>query len=179
MKKFLFTCFAFLWVQSFALGQNLLLSGKVTDQQTGEPLPGATVLVKGTTNGIATSLSGDFSLSVPRGNHILVVSFIGYDHREIPVDAQTGDTRWLDIRLNSSSLEMQGVTVTGQAGGHAKALNQQWSAFNIKNIVSADQIGRFPDPNVAEALQRLPGVNIERDQGEGRYVLVRGLSPKF
>ncbi|WP_206433252.1 TonB-dependent receptor plug domain-containing protein [Sphingomonas sp. S-NIH.Pt15_0812] len=55
-----------------------------------------------------------------------------------------------------------------------RALNQQRTADNTVTIVSADAIGRFPDPNIAEALQRAPGVGIERDQGEGRYINVRG-----
>src|SRR5262245_44956918 len=60
-----------------------------------------------------------------------------------------------------------------------RALNQQRTAPNIMNIVSADQIGRFPDPNAAETTQRIPGVSIQRDQGEGRYVIVRGTEPRL
>ena len=56
----------------------------------------------------------------------------------------------------------------------ARALNQQRTADNTITVISADAIGRFPDPNIAEALQRAPGVGIERDQGEGRYINVRG-----
>jgi len=55
-----------------------------------------------------------------------------------------------------------------------RALNQQRTADNTVTIISSDAIGRFPDPNIAEALQRAPGVGIERDQGEGRYINVRG-----
>ena len=63
--------------------------------------------------------------------------------------------------------------------GQAKALNQQKESLNIQNVVSADQIGRFPDPNAAEATQRIPGITIERDQGEGRYVQVRGTEARL
>jgi TonB-dependent receptor len=49
----------------------------------------------------------------------------------------------------------------------------------IKNVVSADQIGRFPDPNAAEAIQRIQGVTLERDQGEGRFVIIRGTEPRL
>ena len=61
----------------------------------------------------------------------------------------------------------------------ARALNQQKTAPNITNVVSADQIGAFPDPNAAEALQRIPGISIQRDQGEGRYVIIRGTEPRL
>ena len=68
------------------------------------------------------------------------------------------------------------VVVTGSiVGGERRALNIQKSADNILNVVAADGIGRLPDRNAAEAVQRAPGVAIERDQGEGRFVAVRGL----
>ncbi len=69
------------------------------------------------------------------------------------------------------------VTVVGQAASLDSALGQQTAADNITAVVHADAIGKLPDTNAAEALQRLPGVSIERDQGEGRYVRVRGLGP--
>lgn len=179
MEKLFITVLLMLTICGFAAGQNARLSGKITDEQTGEPLPGATILVKGTTNGAVSTLVGEFSLSATEGKQTLVVSFIGYATKEVPVEITRGKTNSVDIQLTSAAFEIGGVRVVGQLEGQVKALNQQLSALNIKNVVSADQIGRFPDPNVAEALQRVPGVNIERDQGEGRYVLVRGLSPKF
>lgn len=69
------------------------------------------------------------------------------------------------------------VTVTGQAASMRNALDVQQAADNIVSAVRADDIGQLPDRNAAEALQRLPGVSVERDQGEGRYVRVRGLGP--
>lgn len=69
------------------------------------------------------------------------------------------------------------VVVTGQAEAADRALRDQAAAENIVSVVRADGIGRLPDKNAAEALQRLPGVSIERDQGEGRYVRIRGLGP--
>lgn len=68
------------------------------------------------------------------------------------------------------------VIVFGNAASLNRALEQQRMADNIKSIISADSIGKLPDTNVSEALQRVPGVSIERDQGEGRFVSVRGLS---
>lgn len=69
------------------------------------------------------------------------------------------------------------VTVTGQAAGMDSALDVQQMADNIVSVVHSDAIGQLPDANTAEALQRVPGVSVERDQGEGRYVRVRGLGP--
>ena len=72
------------------------------------------------------------------------------------------------------------IIVTGAiASGTVRALNQQRNADNATNVLSADDVGRFPDPNIAEALQRVVGISIERDQGEGRYINVRGAPAEF
>lgn len=69
------------------------------------------------------------------------------------------------------------VVVTGQAAGLRSALDKQRAAQAIISVVHADGIGQLPDINAAEALARVPGVSVERDQGEGRFVRVRGLGP--
>jgi TonB-dependent receptor len=69
------------------------------------------------------------------------------------------------------------VEVVGQAASIDQALKEQRSADSIKSVVHADGVAQLPDENVAESVQRLPGVSVERDQGEGRFVSVRGLGP--
>ncbi len=73
--------------------------------------------------------------------------------------------------------KVEGVVVSGQASSLRKSLKMQAQADNIVSAVVADDIGALPDVNAAEALARLPGVAVQRDQGEGRYVVVRGLGP--
>lgn len=73
--------------------------------------------------------------------------------------------------------KVQTITVTGQAASLRKALAVQAQAQHVLSVVSADDIGALPDKNAAEALARLPGVSVQRDQGEGRYVVIRGLGP--
>lgn len=73
--------------------------------------------------------------------------------------------------------EVEFLEVVGQAAQVEKALKEQRASDSIESVVHADAIGQLPDDNAAEALQRLPGVSIERDQGEGRFVTIRGLSP--
>ena len=73
--------------------------------------------------------------------------------------------------------KLESVIVTGQAANLRGALDAQQAAQGIVSVVHADGIGQLPDNNAAEALARLPGVSIERDQGEGRFVRVRGLGP--
>lgn len=69
------------------------------------------------------------------------------------------------------------VEVIGQTAQLEKALKDQRASDSIENVVHSDAIGQLPDDNAAEALQRMPGISIERDQGEGRFVTIRGLGP--
>ena len=158
---------------------NALLKGAVSDALNRSKLAGASIKIVGTSNGTVADLNGQFTLYTKPGSLSLQVSFLGYRDTVIAVSLNEGQAMALNIPLSSSSAQLNGVVITGYLQGQAKALNQQKNADNIKNIISSDQIGRFPDPNAAEALQRVPGVNIERDQGEGRYVLIRGLAPQF
>jgi TonB-dependent receptor len=156
-----------------------VLVGRVIDEVTNAVLPGATVLQAGTTNGTTSDVNGEFTLRLPTGEVVIEVSYIGFKKFSTSVSITESQSVELVVKMTSDVTELANIVVTGILQGQQRALNQQKSADNIKNIVSADQIGRFPDPNVAEALQRVPAVNIERDQGEGRYVLVRGLAPQF
>lgn len=162
-----------------AWAQQAIIKGKITDAVNKEVLTGATITLSGVNNTIVTDLNGEFFLYAQPGDRQLVVRYLGYRDTTIALHLQGNETRSLDIRLSSTYSRLSSVIVMGQLQGQAKALNQQKNADNIKNVIAADQIGRFPDPNAAEALQRVPGVNIERDQGEGRYVFVRGLAPQF
>lgn len=84
-------------------------------------------------------------------------------------------------RLSAAETSAIGATehveVVGQAVSLDKALKQQRNSDTIESVVHADGVAQLPDANVAEAVQRLPGISIERDQGEGRFVSVRGLGP--
>jgi len=82
-------------------------------------------------------------------------------------------------RLSAAEIteKTEHVQVVGQAASLDQALKEQRSSDSIKSVVHADAVGQLPDENVAEAVQRLPGVSVERDQGEGRFVSVRGLGP--
>ena len=75
--------------------------------------------------------------------------------------------------------EPASVIVTGQRASLARAIAAQEQADHIVSVVSSDDIGHLPDKNAAEALARMPGVSVQRDQGEGRYVVVRGLDADY
>ena len=83
----------------------------------------------------------------------------------------------LPAQAQTAVEKVDSVVVSGQASSLRKSLKMQAEADNIVSAVVADDIGALPDVNAAEALARLPGVAVQRDQGEGRYVVVRGLGP--
>jgi len=74
---------------------------------------------------------------------------------------------------------LQEVVVTGYAASLEKAIEDKFKASNIIDGISAEGIGQFPEQNLAESLQRVTGVQIARNQGEGQFISVRGLDPKF
>ena len=81
------------------------------------------------------------------------------------------------LAAETSTERSEHVNVVGQAVSIDKSLKQQRRSDSVESVVSADGVAQLPDENVAEAAQRLPGVSVERDQGEGRFVSVRGLGP--
>jgi len=150
------------------------ISGRVTDAGSGDFLPGANVVVEGTNFGASSDRSGSYTITgLAAGDYTLQVSYIGYSDYSAQVTI-AGENATNDIQLSVSYVSMEAVNVDGLAQGQVKALNQQRSAGNIKNVVSRDQMEKFPDQNVADVLQRLPGIALESDHGEGRYVQIRG-----
>lgn len=156
------------------------IKGQITDTD-GNALPGASVQVKGTTQGVSTNTAGNFELQgIKAGSHTLVINYMGYTALEVPVEVTGGKTVVKDFKMSSKATNLSTVTVSSVMEGQQKALNQQRNADNIKQVVSADVMGRFPDLNVAESMQRLPGVTIGRNSsGEGSTVQLRGTPGNF
>lgn len=155
------------------------VTGRVTDSQTGEALPGATVRLAGTSTGAVTDLYGDYLLSIPEGKQTLEISFLGYAIKQMEVDVEVGTLVELNVGLEPDVLTMQEIVITSQMVGQMAAINQQINSNTIVNVVSKDRIQSLPDQNAAESVGRLPGISIQRDGGEGQKVVVRGLSPRF
>ncbi|MBN9381412.1 MAG: TonB-dependent receptor [Chitinophagaceae bacterium] len=156
------------------------IKGQVTDNE-GNALPGASVSVKGTTRSVVTGLTGSFEIpDVKEGAYTLVITYMGYKTSETQVTVSAGKTFVKTFALQSSSKSLQSVTVSAVMEGQQKALNQQKNSDNIKQVVSADLMGRYPDLNVAESMQRLPGVTIGRNSsGEGSTIQLRGTPAYF
>lgn len=158
-----------------------VIEGRVTDPSSGNPLPGARVAVVGSANETSTERDGLYRLSgVAAGSRTVVVSYLGRADRVIETVVASGAVRHLDVEMGVAGFE---ETVTVEAGllrdAEERAINRQKTAPNIMNVVSADRIGSFPDRNAAETTQRIPGISITKDQGEGRYVNIRGTEPRL
>ena len=177
-KRYVLSLMILFVCASYALAQNFTLQGKVVDEQTNEPLPGATVIIESLNQGTTTNADGTFVLeNITLTSIVATISYIGYETKQLEVDFRNKKSNNLSIRLASSSLELATIEVQGIATGQIKAFIEQKNAENIKHIVSAAQIITFPDLNAAEVMQRIPGVTLQRDQGEGRYVQLRGTPP--
>lgn len=156
------------------------IEGQIKATEKGIALQGAKIRIAELNREAVSQRDGRFVfLDVKPGNYTLVTSYIGADDMTRAVVVQDQQTTRENFQLTGVSGLVENVIVIGQAAGINKALNKQRSADNILTAVSADAIGQFPDTNVSESLQRLPGLSIERDQGEGRYVRVRGMGPDY
>lgn len=155
------------------------IRGRVTADETGQNLQGAQVMLEGTGHSTLVDRSGSYRLQrVPAGTYRLLVRYIGYVAFRTQVAVAPGGVVEQNAALKLTAVTLAPLTVTLQTG-QAKALNAQKNAATITNIVDQEQIEAFPDYNTADALQRVPGVNISRSFGEGKFVAIRGTEPRL
>ena len=154
------------------------LKGRILDNEK-NPLPGAVVIIDSNKLSAVTDLDGFFSFAnLSSGNHNLKVTYIGF----LPVSKTivvSEESTVDDIVMSDTSRELNEVVVTGVFSGQQRAINAQKNNINITNVVSADQIGKFPDSNIGDALKRISGINVQYDQGEARFGQVRGTPAEF
>ena len=156
------------------------IEGLVRDAQTGDPLPGANVMLVKTGLGASTDINGKYAIrDIPPGSYTLRARYVGYKEKELAVQVQEGQTIKQEFKLTAIGVEGEEVVVTAQAAGQKEAINQQLSSMPIVNIVSRARIQELPDANAAESVSRLPGVSLIRTGGEGSKVVIRGLSPQY
>lgn len=113
-------------------GVAVTVQGIVTDQETGEPLPGVNVLIKGTGTGTATDIDGKYSLNVPEGNAVLLFSFIGYVSQEVPVNNRT----IIDVGLQGDFGSLNEVVVTGYSSERVVDLTGAVSVVDTKALAN-------------------------------------------
>lgn len=169
--------FLFMAQAAFATGT---LKGRVFDKDTKDALPGATVLVRGTSIGASTDLNGGFTVyNAPSGRQTIVVTYVGYRSTSEEVNITDNQTLVKDFYLEATAVQGKVVVVTAQAQGQIQAINQQLASNKIASVVSEAKIQELPDFNAAQALSRLPGISVTQSSGEANKVVIRGLAPQY
>ena len=154
------------------------IAGKVTDSSTNLNLEGVIVSIKGTALETYTDGAGEYSLrTVPAGAQMVQFTYVGLNPVSKPVSVAAGERSIVDLDMAQQTFNLDELQVFGNLIGQSRAINLQKTSSTLKSVVASDAFGRFPDQNAAEILGRLPGVSVELDQGEGRYVIVRGIDP--
>jgi hypothetical protein len=153
--------------------------GYVRDEATGAPISGAQVGIAAGGQRVSAGLDGRYTiLNVPAGPVALAVRAIGYAPKTVSgIDVPAGGVASLDVVLSSQAVELVEISVTAavERGSVAQGLEEQRTATNIVNTVTAEQIARSPDGDAAQAMQRVSGVSVQ----DGKYVFVRGLGERY
>ena len=152
-----------------------VLTGTVTDQTGEAPLQGAILTLEELGRSVSSDRFGEFRFpEVPAGEYTLSASYIGTDTvtQTVTVDGVSE----FNVVLGQDVRYLDNILVVGSAAAQAGAINQQRASNAIISVIDSDGLGNFPDTTVADSLRRVPGLSIENDQGEGRYVSIRGIN---
>lgn len=159
ITKLLLVCLLFLIAGTVSAQNKITVKGIVNDDK-GNPVPNASVLVKGTTNGVTTDVNGTFTISVPDSKSVLVVSNIGYKTKEIPVGNNTSFT----VNLVPSVNSLNEVVVVGY--GTQKKVTVTGAVAQV----SGKELEKTPTVNLSNSLVgRLPGISAVQSSGEPGY----------
>jgi len=177
LSYFLFALFVGLTV--LGQGGRAVLTGTLTDSQ-GIPLQGVRISVDpGGATGLTDS-TGQFALvGLAPGQYTVSAAYAGFAPFSKQVTLAAGQLTRVDASLAIAS-NVQNVQIyAGREGGELEAINRTINADNIINVLPAEVITSLPNANIADALGRLPSVTLERDEGEGKYVQIRGTEPRL
>jgi len=158
-----------------------MLTGRVLDNDTNEPLTGSTIVLEGTEFYGISGLDGTFSIrNIPIGEYQIVLSYISYEtHREKITINQ--DLR-KEVRLKPSLYDINEIQIIGirNLSTEASARTSERLAINSINAISARAIELSPDLTVANVVQRMSGLTVERgSSGEPQYAIVRGMEKRY
>jgi TonB-dependent receptor len=154
------------------------ISGHVSDA-AGGVLQGATIRVQpGDVSAVADG-QGQFTITgLATGSYTVTVTYAGFSPFSQTVNLSSGQAIAIDAILQLAPSNSQ-VEVHADLQGEAEEVQVQRTSDNIVNVIAADVITSLPNANIADAVGRLPGVTLERDEGEGKYVQIRGTEPRL
>jgi TonB-dependent receptor len=182
-QRFALFCFAtmlfFVVGSAFAQASKSTIVGRVTDP-SGAPLKGASISLSPTAATAVSDAQGRFAINdVAAGSYTVTVAYVGFTALTQTLTVTAGQAATVNAKMRLQS-EAQTVVVSApRAGGEAEAINEERTADNIVQVLPSQVIRSLPNANMADALGRLPSVTLERDEGEGKYVQVRGTEPQL
>jgi len=151
--------------------------GIVADASDTDALQAAEVRIEELGRRAITARDGSYSFDdVPAGSYTIVARYIGAEPVRATIAVPEEGVVIRNFALGQTGTD---ILVIGQAASQASALSRKRASDVVSDVLTRDSIGQFPDQNVAESLRRLPGINVLNDQGEGRFVAVRGLDPNL
>jgi len=155
------------------------ISGVVKDSNGGV-LVGARVEIQPTGKYAVTDDQGQFRISdVPAGQYTVTVSYVGFAPFSTSMTVSAGQVATTDISLKVASESDQMVVTAERLQGETEAINIERTADDIVQVLPLKVIQSLPNTNIADAVGRLPSVTLERDEGEGKYVSIRGTEPRL
>lgn len=154
-----------------------ILNGTVADGTSQSFLPGARVHIEGTDVTVSTDRSGRFTIpNLKAGNYRIHIEYVGYGETVQSIYIGNQDVATVGLAI-SPETKIETVVITGERQAERIALQTKKISDNFIDALSANDVGKLPDQNVAEAVRRMPGISVANDQGEGRYVIIRGVAP--
>ncbi len=155
------------------------ISGHVSDN-SGGVLQGARIELQPLGTSIASNAQGQFFINdLDPGSLTVSITYVGFKEFTKQVTVVAGQTATVDVKLEVGSQNLEVLVTAERASGEAGQVNREITSDNIVQVLSADVIRSLPNANMADALGRLPSVTLERDEGEGKYVQVRGTEPRL
>jgi len=157
------------------------ISGTVTDASKAV-IPGARVVISPGNIATATNATGNYTVSgLAVGTYTVTITAPGFSPLTETVTVRDGESQTLsDVLVVGSATEQVVVTAgSGPTQTMTQAVNQEITSANILNVLPESEIVALPNANIADAVGRMPGVTLQRDEGEGEYIQVRGLDPRL
>jgi TonB-dependent receptor len=155
------------------------ITGTVTDSSH-SVLPGALIEIKSSDKRVVSDSQGQFRITdVAPAEYMLTVTYLGFAPFTTSVKVESGQEAAVNAELHVASNEDQLIVTAERLHGEAEAINTERTADDIVQILPVNVITSLPNTNIADAVGRLPSVTLERDEGEGKYVQIRGTEPRL
>ena len=171
--------FGCLWPATARAQGRGTIAGTVRDSSK-SVLPAALIEIQDTDKRVVSDAQGQFRITdLSPGEYTLTVSYLGFAPFTQTVKVESGQEANVDAELQVASQEDQMIVTAERLHGEVEAINTERTADDIVQVLPANVITSLPNTNIADAVGRLPSVTLERDEGEGKYVQIRGTEPRL